>query len=248
MEFDLVAIFEKMSAFALVIVAALLAMAVASVSVVLERLWSFRRYHLQSLELAKRIEPLIQRGAWGEVSKAAAQTRPTPFSRMVIGVANVHADAGRGAPAHLAERVQNEAARRLENAEADLRRGMGVLASVGSVAPFVGLLGTVIGIINAFEGIAADNASGIGSVAAGIAEALVVTAIGLAVAIPAVLLFNYLNGRVDAMMLVLKTAAGEMTDAMTLATHGDPIREEAPSRVPPILAPLKAAVENQLCG
>jgi len=89
-----------------------------------------------------------------------------------------------------------------------------VLASVGSVAPFVGLLGTVVGIINAFEGIAAENASGIGSVAAGIAEALVVTAIGLSVAIPAVLIFNWLNGRVEAQMLALRTSGGEMTDGM----------------------------------
>jgi len=247
MEFNLVEIFEKMSAFALLIVGALLAMAVASVSVVLERLWSFRRYQARSLELAGRIEPLIRRGAWSEVSEAAARTPQSPFGRMVAGVAKVCADAGREAPEHLAERVRNEAARRLENGEADLRRGMGILASVGSVAPFVGLLGTVIGIINAFEGIAAENASGIGSVAAGIAEALVVTAVGLSVAIPAVLLFNYLNGRVDAMMLVLKTAAGEMTDAMTLGGHGRSVREEVSSRVPPILAPINATLDTPTC-
>jgi biopolymer transport protein ExbB len=123
---------------------------------------------------------------------------------------------------------------------------MGILASVGSVAPSWGSLGTVIGIINAFEGSRRERQR-IGSVAGGIAEALVVTAIGLAVAIPAVLLFNYLNGRVEAMMLVLKTAAGEMTDAMTLGSHARPSREEVPSRVPPILAPLNAAMENSPC-
>lgn len=248
MEFNLVEIFQKMSAFAMLIVGALLVMAVASVSVVLERIWSFRRYQARSQELAGRIETLLRRGAWSEVSEAASRARQSPFSRLVSGVARVCAESSREAPEHLTERVRNEAARRLENGEADLRRGMGILASVGSVAPFVGLLGTVIGIINAFEGIAAENASGIGSVAAGIAEALVVTAIGLAVAIPAVLLFNYLNGRVEAMMLVLKTAAGEMTDAMTLGSTGRSAREAAPSRVPPpILAPISAAVENSPC-
>lgn len=225
MEFNLVEIFEKMSAFGLIIVGVLLAMAVASVAVVLERLWAFRRHRLRAMDLVGRIDPVAGSGDWDEVAALARQSRRSPLSVLIGGVANAFVQACREGGVGLAERVRNEAVRRLEAAEADLRRGMGVLASVGSVAPFIGLLGTVVGIINAFEGIAAENASGIGSVAAGIAEALVVTAIGLSVAIPAVLLFNHLNGRVEAEMLALRTAAGEMADGMIHRSVRRPERE-----------------------
>jgi biopolymer transport protein ExbB len=91
------------------------------------------------------------------------------------------------------DRAQASMERFMEQTGTELRRGMSVLASVGSVAPFVGLLGTVLGIITAFQGIAATGSGGLSSVSAGIAEALVETALGLAVAIPAVLAFNYLS-------------------------------------------------------
>ena len=89
---------------------------------------------------------------------------------------------------------------------------MSLLASVGSVAPFVGLLGTVIGIIGAFQGIAAEGSGGLGAVSAGISEALVVTAIGLVVAIPSVLAFNSLSGRADNLLLALDQSRGEFID------------------------------------
>jgi biopolymer transport protein ExbB len=85
---------------------------------------------------------------------------------------------------------------------------------VGSVAPFVGLLGTVVGIIAAFQGIAAAGSGGLGAVSAGIAEALVETALGLVVAIPAVLFFNYLTSRVNGIELALDRSASELLDEM----------------------------------
>src|SRR5262249_53886612 len=87
-----------------------------------------------------------------------------------------------------------------------------LLASVGSVAPFVGLLGTVLGIISAFQGIAATGSGGLSSVSAGIAEALVLTALGLAVAIPSVLAVNYLATPLCPDQLALTDAAGELVD------------------------------------
>ena len=94
----------------------------------------------------------------------------------------------------------------------DVRRGHNILASVGSIAPFVGLLGTVVGIIAAFQGIAKEGSGGLGAVSAGIAEALIVTAIGLIVAIPSVLAFNFLSARCDALLLALDQAKGEFLD------------------------------------
>ena len=75
----------------------------------------------------------------------------------------------------------------------DLKKGVSALATIGSTAPFVGLLGTVVGVINAFQGIGASGSAGIGAVSVGISEALVETALGLVVAIPAVWFYNYLQ-------------------------------------------------------
>lgn len=88
-----------------------------------------------------------------------------------------------------------------------LRRGLGILATVGATAPFVGLVGTVAGIINAFEDLAGSQNAGIGMVSAGIAEALVTTAFGIGVAIPAVWLFNYLSQRIASALTELECRA-----------------------------------------
>ncbi|MBK7583298.1 MAG: MotA/TolQ/ExbB proton channel family protein [Myxococcales bacterium] len=90
---------------------------------------------------------------------------------------------------------------------------MSILATTGSIAPFIGLLGTVVGIIAAFQGIAASGSGGIGAISAGIAEALVETALGLLVAIPAVLMFN-LTGRINTLELALSRSVGELLDEM----------------------------------
>ena len=102
----------------------------------------------------------------------------------------------------------------MEEIGADLRRGLAVLASVGSVAPFVGLLGTVVGIISAFQGIASTGSGGLSSVSAGISEALIETALGLAVAIPAVLAFNYLTNEITRDEGALNRSAGELLDTI----------------------------------
>jgi len=106
--------------------------------------------------------------------------------------------------------------RALERAEAivhaELRRGLGGLATIGSTAPFVGLLGTVVGIINAFQGISAQKATGLGAVAGGISEALVTTAIGLFVAIPAVMMFNYFTNKVEAFDVEMDNSSSELID------------------------------------
>src|SRR5512144_1326192 len=76
---------------------------------------------------------------------------------------------------------------------ADLKRGLSGLATIGSTAPFVGLFGTTFGIINAFHGMSVTGSGGIAAISAGIAEALITTAFGLFVAVPAVWAYNYLT-------------------------------------------------------
>jgi biopolymer transport protein ExbB len=94
----------------------------------------------------------------------------------------------------------------------DLKKGISSLATIGSTAPFVGLLGTVVGVITAFQGIAATGSGGIGAVSAGISEALVETALGLVVAIPAVWFYNYLTGRVEYFNVEMDNSSSELVD------------------------------------
>jgi biopolymer transport protein ExbB/TolQ len=94
----------------------------------------------------------------------------------------------------------------------DLKKGVSSLATIGSTAPFVGLLGTVVGVISAFQGIAATGSGGIGSVSAGISEALVETALGLVVAIPAVWFYNYLTGRIEYFNVEMDNSSSELVD------------------------------------
>jgi biopolymer transport protein ExbB/biopolymer transport protein TolQ len=94
----------------------------------------------------------------------------------------------------------------------DLKKGISGLATIGATAPFVGLLGTVVGVINAFVGIASSGSGGIGAVSAGIAEALVETALGLFVAIPAVWFYNYLSGKLEFFNVEMDNSSSEMVD------------------------------------
>ena len=97
---------------------------------------------------------------------------------------------------------------------------MGIVASTGSTAPFIGLFGTVIGIITAFQGIAASGGGGLGAVSAGIAEALIVTAVGLFVAITSVLLFNYLTAAFERLDMRMQHAASELVDNLEGTDEG----------------------------
>ena len=95
---------------------------------------------------------------------------------------------------------------------AELKRGVSNLATIGSTAPFVGLFGTVAGIINAFKQMAAEKSTGIGAVAGGISEALVTTAVGLFVAIPAVWMFNFFTNKIEAFDVEMGNSSSELID------------------------------------
>jgi biopolymer transport protein ExbB len=103
----------------------------------------------------------------------------------------------------------------------DLRRGLGVLATVGATAPFVGLLGTTMGIVNAFTGMAASGSGGLSAISAGVAEALITTAFGLLVAIPAVWAYNYFQTKIDNMSAEMTYTSKEMIDYLIKGVSGE---------------------------
>jgi biopolymer transport protein ExbB len=217
MTFSIIDILSHMGAPAMVVGIVLLTMGLASLTVFMERLLTLRRSRQESRTFARESGEVLQETHLEQVVEKASKYAQGHLPRMVrIGLTTYRhacatADVSGLSPA---ERTRRHMARYLEDMGADLRRGLSVLASVGSVAPFVGLLGTVLGIISAFQGIASTGSGGLSSVSAGISEALIETALGLAVAIPAVLAFNYLSTAIARDEMVLNAAAGELLDTL----------------------------------
>lgn len=106
--------------------------------------------------------------------------------------------------------VNRQMERTKERETAGLKKGLALIATTGSTAPFIGLLGTVVGIVNSFQGLSTDGGGGLSSVAGGISEALFATAAGLLVAIPAVMAFNYFNSRVEGFQIDMNDVASEV--------------------------------------
>jgi biopolymer transport protein ExbB len=217
MSFSYLEIWQHMGGPAIAIASVLLVMGLASLTVFLERMVTLRRSRRASRAFAAHAADKL-RG--GEIDAVLGETQSKEFvhghlARIVRSGLTTYVHARQttdisGLPP--AERTRRHLDRYMEEIGEDLRRGMSVLASVGSVAPFVGLLGTVVGIISAFQGIAASGSGGLSSVSAGISEALIETAFGLAVAIPAVLAFNYLSTTIAHEEGSLQRSAGELAD------------------------------------
>src|SRR5438552_4233482 len=206
MSFNLSHIWTHMGPLSKGIAFVLFMMAVSFIGVTIERLIAFSRSAKESRLFAMHAGKLLEDSQVDELIPLAEKFKSSSLARLFGPIIRryIHAfeDLGDGglSPVQLA---RNEAERRKEAVGEELRRGMNVVATVGSISPFVGLLGTVVGIIGAFQGIGSAGSAGIGPVMAGISEALIETAFGLMVAIPAVIAFNYLNTKIGAIETAL---------------------------------------------
>jgi biopolymer transport protein ExbB len=233
MQIGMAEIWQHMGIPAMVVALTLLLMGLASLTVFIERLISLSRSRAASKKFAAECGADIDAGKFDQVIGRAEEFQAGHLARVVRAGLSTFRHAEKTSDISgltPVERTQRHLERYMEETGGDLRRGMGVLATVGSVAPFVGLLGTVLGIISAFQGIATSGSGGISSVSAGISEALVETALGLAVAIPAVLAFNYLSGKIAAEERTLNHAAGQLLDTVEDYAERAALSGEAPVR------------------
>lgn len=234
MEISIVEIWNHMGIPAMVVALTLIVMGLASLTVFIERIISLGRSRSASKAFAAACGADIDGGKFDQVIGKCEEFKASHLARVVRAGLSTFRHAEKTSDVSgltPVERTQRHLERYMEEIGGDLRRGLSVLASVGSVAPFVGLLGTVLGIISAFQGIATSGSGGISSVSAGISEALVETALGLAVAIPAVLAFNYLSGKIAAEERTLNHAAGQLLDTIEdHAEHRTTPPGEAPAR------------------
>lgn len=202
---------------AITVAVVLMIMGLSSLTVFIDRLITMRRSRIESAQFASESGGHLREDMLETVIEEADKYPKGHLPRVVRTALSTYrhardtADVSQLSPA---ERTRRHMERYMEDVGADLRRGLAVLASVGSVAPFVGLLGTVLGIISAFQGIASTGSGGLSAVSSGISEALIETALGLAVAIPSVLAFNFLSTRVTRDEAALNSAAGEVLDSI----------------------------------
>ncbi|HEY8924178.1 MAG TPA: MotA/TolQ/ExbB proton channel family protein [Polyangia bacterium] len=224
MNFTVMGLWSEMGIVARAVVIVLLGMSMYSLAIAVERLLAFRRARVASAQAAALLASIIDQGAKIESAVGIDQKFPhSPVARVAgagvaefgkaLGPASAHPGAG---DYDIVDAVVRAMERIRERELANLRRGLPVLATVSSSAPFVGLFGTVGGIITAFQKLAdpAKGGGGIGTVSAGIAEALVTTAVGLGVAIIAVWFFNFFNARIEQLTVDMDETASELVDVV----------------------------------
>ncbi len=215
MDINLLELWSEMGLPVRAVVLVLTAQAVFSLSVMVDRLVALVRAEVASRRFAKGAAPLMESGAHHELHALARKGQGGPLAELVdAGLTTFLRAEPRSGTAHAADLARRALERKGASLSDELNRGMNVLASTGSTAPFVGLLGTVLGIIHAFHQIASEGSGGIGTIGGSIGEALVVTGYGLVVAIPTVLVFNWLSSRVSRFELGLTNAATELLDRL----------------------------------
>lgn len=208
-------------------------LSIASVAVMLERAAAFRRARRGFDEDLARVRGYLRDGRLAEARAALPPSRGGLAARVLgAGLTELSGGPTDGRAAWFDRLALAKGAMEREAALAldELETRLGVLGTLGSVSPFIGLLFTVVGIMRAFHAIGVTGSGGLATVSTGIAEALVATAAGLFVAIPAVMAYNYFFGRLRAVALRLETATGEVLDLASRATTGLPLRE-APAPV-----------------
>lgn len=212
--FDLRSMWTQMGWMAKAVVIALFIMSAWSIGVMIDRMIVYNAARKQSRLFAPAVAGALREGKLDEAIKIADRYKKSHLAKVVV--AGLQEFRAHQVSAEIPGEMVESSKRALERAEAivnsELERGISGLATIGSTAPFVGLFGTVVGIINAFKGIATEKSTGLGAVAGGISEALVATAIGLFVAIPAVWMFNYFNTRLKSFTVEMDNSSSELID------------------------------------
>jgi len=219
--FDPLSMWGNMSWPARLVVVALFIMSAWSIGVMIDRVIAFNAARKQSRQFAPAVAGALREGKLDEAIKIADRFGKSHLAKVVV--AGLQEFRAHQLSAEISGEEIEASRRALERAEAivhaELKRGVSSLATIGSTAPFVGLFGTVLGIINAFKGISTEKSTGLGAVAGGISEALVTTAVGLFVAIPAVMMFNYFSNRVEAFDVEMGNSSSELIDYFLKRAH-----------------------------
>jgi biopolymer transport protein ExbB/biopolymer transport protein TolQ len=211
---DPVHLWNQMGVPAKLVVILLFMMSAYSIGVMIDRALAYSAAKKQSRQFAPLVAGALREGKLDEAIKIADRYKKSHLAKVVVaGLQEFQAhQVSTEIPGEEIEASRRALDRSEAIVHAELKRGVSGLATIGSTAPFVGLFGTVVGIINAFKGISQNKSTGLGAVAGGISEALVTTAIGLFVALPAVWAFNYFTNKIEAFDVEMGNSSSELID------------------------------------
>ena len=202
--------------FGAAVICCLVALSIFSVAVMVDKYRRFRSASRESQIFKTAYAKFLHGGEVQELIDAARQHQKSHVAQVVsAGILEYEGvrKAG-GDPVASLELVTSALRDSMSETLVQLKQGLGFLATIGSTAPFVGLFGTVAGIINAFRNIAATGSGGMSVVSGGIAEALVTTALGIFVAIPAVAAFNYFTGKIENFHIEMNRASTKLVNRL----------------------------------
>jgi biopolymer transport protein ExbB len=211
MDWNLMGMLHSMSVTAKGVVVMLLLMSALSIGLAAERALRYAVARNQSRTFVQLVTPVLEEGKLDEAISIAVRNRKSPVASLVAsGLSEFQSAPPHASSAEAIDAAERGLDRSVATIHAELKRGLSGLATIGSTAPFVGLFGTVVGIMNAFRASAPAKAAGIQSVASGISEALVTTALGLLVAVPAVWCYNYFTTKVENFDVEMENSSMEL--------------------------------------
>ena len=212
------AMYQSMGYVAKAVAVILLIMSMWSLGVGIERFFTYQQARNQSKVYAPQVAKHLKEGRLKDAIALSTSKnyRYSHLAKVVLAGLQEYQFQQESGSTMAREDLMDTVRRAIQRAAAltasDLKKGVAALATIGSTAPFVGLLGTVVGVINAFQGIGASGSAGLSAVSVGIAEALVETALGLVVAIPAVWIYNYLTARIEYFNVEMDNSSSELVD------------------------------------
>jgi biopolymer transport protein ExbB/TolQ len=213
-DFSPLGVWRAMGWIARVVIIILFIMSIWSIAIMVERYMTYTAARNQSREFAPKVANSLKTKKIDEAISISDKYKKSHLA-MVVNAGLQEFRANQNSPELSTDDVE-ASKRALQRATAikvsEFRRGLSGLATIGSTSPFVGLFGTVFGIINAFQGMRSAESAGISAVAGGIAEALITTGVGIGVAIPAVWLFNYFTSKVDNFIIEMDNSSAELID------------------------------------
>jgi biopolymer transport protein ExbB/TolQ len=242
MQINLLEIWHNMNLPVRCVVILLTIQAIACVAVVIDRAMVLTQSAQRARAFAGAIGPALEAGAYDQVLGSVDLVKPnhlTSYLELGLRTFFMRYQAG-DAAARAAELTRRALERKGDAISRDLNRGMNILATTGSTAPFVGLLGTVLGILNAFKLMASNGSGGLGTIGSAIAEALIVTGYGLMVAIPSVLAFNALSSKIASYEAGLINAGSELIDRLEVGGQVQSAQQHPGSHRSSVRSPVGA--------
>jgi biopolymer transport protein ExbB/biopolymer transport protein TolQ len=212
-DFGFKSLLEHLGPIGLTVVGILFLMSVWSFGVILDRALTYRAARRQSAVFVQQVAAPLREGKLDAAIQVAERNRKSHIAKVTAsGLTEFQQASARIDENRLMEGIERTMDRSVAIVHAEMERGLSSLATIGSTAPFVGLFGTVVGILRAFQAIAVKQTGGLQTVAGGIAEALVTTALGLLVAIPAVWAFNAFTSRLKSFGVEMDNSLAELVN------------------------------------